>query len=186
MVTIMSLWIPILLSAVIVFVASSLIHMVLKYHKTDFGELPDEEKTLDSLRTANLPPGDYVFPHCGGTNEMKSPEFVEKLNRGPVGFMTVMPNGPMAMGKNLVLWFLYSVLVGLLAAYISGRALAPGAHYLEVFRFVGCTSFIGYSVALLQNSIWYNRSWCSTIKSMFDGFVYALLTAGTFGWLWPR
>ncbi len=35
MVSLMSLWIPILVSAVIVFVLSSIIHMVLPYHRTD-------------------------------------------------------------------------------------------------------------------------------------------------------
>lgn len=185
MVPIMSLWLPILLSAVMVFVLSSIIHMVLKYHYTDYSKLPDEEKTLEGFRTANVPPDDYAFPHCASTKEMGSDEYKEKMIRGPVGFVTVMPSGPMAMGKNLLLWFLFSVLVSVLAAYIAGRALAPGAYYLEVFRFAGCTAFIGYSVALLQHSIWYSRSWGSTLKSMFDGLVYALATAGCFGWLWP-
>lgn len=186
MISIMSLWLPILLSAVFVFVVSSLIHMVFKYHQNDFSKLPDEEKTLEGLRSVNLPPGDYMFPYCSGPKEMGSPELIEKMNQGPVGIMTVMKNGPISMTKSLVLWFLYSILVSILAAYIAGRALAPGAHYLEVFRFVGCTAFIGYSLALLQNSIWYSRDWCSTIKSMSDGLVYALVTAGCFGWLWPR
>jgi hypothetical protein len=35
-------------------------------------------------------------------------------------------------------------------------------------------------------SIWYSRAWINTIKSTIDGLIYALLTAGTFGWLWPR
>jgi hypothetical protein len=30
------------------------------------------------------------------------------------------------------------------------------------------------------------RSWIRTLKSMFDGLIYALLTASVFGWLWPR
>jgi len=25
-----------------------------------------------------------------------------------------------------------------------------------------------------------------TIKEVVDGLIYGLLTAGTFGWLWPR
>lgn len=71
-------------------------------------------------------------------------------------------------------------------AYIAGRALGSGANYLAVFRFAGASAFMGYSLALLQNSIWYNRNWGATVKSVFDGLVYGLLTAGTFGWLWPR
>jgi len=92
----------------------------------------------------------------------------------------------MRMGKSLVLWFLYSVVVSVFAAYVAGRALGPGAQYLQVFRFAGCTAFTAYSLALVQPSIWYGRNWGTTVKSMFDGLVYACLTAGTFGWLWPR
>jgi hypothetical protein len=90
------------------------------------------------------------------------------------------------MASNLVLWFIYTVVVSFFAAYIAGRAVGPGSDYLVVFRFVGTTAFMGYALALPQNSIWYRRSWGTTLKSMFDGLVYALLTAGTFGWLWPR
>jgi hypothetical protein len=181
----MSLWIPILIAAVFVFAASSIIHMVLRYHNSDFGKVPSEDVVMDALRGFNIQPGDYVIPCPGSHKEMGTPEFVEKMKKGPVAMMTVMENGPPSMGKSLALWFLYSIVVGIFAAYIAGRALGPGAHYLAVFRFVGATAFVGYSLALLQSSIWYHRAWSSTIKSVVDGFVYALLTAGVFGWLWP-
>ncbi len=100
--------------------------------------------------------------------------------------LTVMPNGPFNMGRNLALWFLYSLVVGLFAAYVASRALAAGTDYLRVFQLTGATAFIGYSAALWQMSIWYRRSWTITLKSTVDGLIYALLTAGTFGWLWPR
>jgi hypothetical protein len=186
MVPVMSLWLPIVVSAVIVFVASSVIHMVLPYHRSDMRKLPKEDEVMEALRRFNIAPGDYAMPHPGSMEGMKKPEFIEKRKAGPVVLMTVAPSGPPAMGPSLVLWFLYSIVVGIFAAYIAGRALRPGAHYLEVFRFAGCTAFIAYSLALLQHSIWYKRNWGTTIKSMFDGLVYGLLTAGTFGWLWPR
>jgi hypothetical protein len=182
----MALWMPILLSAIFVFVVSSIIHMVLPYHRTDFRKLPSEDDVMESLRKFDIPPGDYVMPCPGSPKEMGSPEYQEKTNKGPVAFITVMPSGRQTMGKSLALWFLYSVGVGILAAYVAGRALEPGAHDLSVFRFAGATAFIGYAVALWQNSIWYKRSWMATLKSNFDGFVYALVTAGTFGWLWPN
>jgi hypothetical protein len=100
--------------------------------------------------------------------------------------MTVVPNGKVNMGQSLMLWFLYSVVIGIFAGYIAGRALPPGAAYLQVFRFAGATAFLGYSAALWQMSIWYKRSWITTIKSTIDGLIYALFTAGVFGWLWPR
>jgi hypothetical protein len=186
MVPIPSLMLPILLSAVFVFIASSLIHMVLPYHRSDFGKLPAENEVLDALRKFNLPPGDYMVPRPAGPDDMKSAEFKDKLMKGPVLVMTVVKPGPMSMGSSLVQWFVYCVLVGVLAAYITGRALGPGVPYLKVFRFAGCTAFIGYAVALWQHSIWYKQKWSTTLKNSFDGLIYGLLTAGTFGWLWPR
>jgi hypothetical protein len=185
MVPIMSLWLPILLSAVAVFILSSIIHMVLGYHANDFKALPSEKQVMDELRKYNLPPGDYHFPRAGSMKEMSSPEFVEKMKQGPVGMMTIMKRSSPGMTKELVLWFIYSIIVGIFAAYVAGRALPEGAHYLAVFRFAGVTAFVGYSLALLQNGIWYGRSWSATFKSMFDGLIYALFTAGIFGWLWP-
>lgn len=185
MVPVISLWIPILLSAVIVFVVSSIIHMVLPYHRSDFGKVPAEDEVMDALRKFAIPPGEYVMPCAGSNKGRQTPEFVEKMKKGPVAFLTVIPSGPPSMVKNLVQWFLYCVVVGIFAAYIAGRALAPGAPYLAVFRFAGSTAFVGYALALWQNSIWYQRAWSTTLKSTVDGLVYGLLTAGTFGWLWP-
>ncbi|MBZ5534737.1 MAG: hypothetical protein LAO31_02185 [Acidobacteriia bacterium] len=186
MVELISLWMPIVLSAVIVFVASSIIHMVLPFHRGDLRSVPKEDEVMEALRRFNIQPGDYAVPCAGSMEGMKKPEFIEKMKAGPVLFMTVVPSGPPSIGASLVLWFLYSIVVSVFAGYISGRALPVGANYLAVFRFAGCTAFIGYSLALLQNPIWYKRNWGTTAKSMIDGLVYGLLTAGTFGWLWPR
>ena len=186
MVPVTSLWIPILLSAVIVFVASSIIHMLLSYHRNDLRKLSKEDEVMGVLRGFNIPHGDYAMPYAGSMEGMKKPEFIDKMKKGPVVFMTILPSGPPSMGKSLLLWFFYSVLVSFFAAYVTGRALAPGVRYLAVFRFIGATAFMGYSLALLQNSIWYKRNWGMTLRSVFDGLLYGLLTAGTFGWLWPR
>ena len=186
MVSVMSLWLPILVSAVIVFVASSVIHMLLPFHKGDMKGLPNENDVLGALRKFNIPPGDYVLPYCSSMDAMKSPEFTEKHNKGPVGFLTLVPPGPVTMTKSLIAWFIFSVVVSVFAGYVAGAALAPGAHYLKVFQFVGTTAFMGYSMALFQGAIWYKRNCAATMRSVIDGFVYALLTAGTFGWLWPK
>ena len=141
---------------------------------------------MDSLRPLAIPPGDYLIPCAGSMEVRNSPGFNEKLKKGPVLVMTVWPNGPASMGRNMLLWFLYSLVVSIFAAYIAGRALPPGAYYLQVFRFAGATAFIGYSLALWQMTIWWGRSWKITIKATIDGLLYGLLTAGVFGWLWPR
>jgi hypothetical protein len=186
MVAISALWLPILLSAVIVFVVSSIIHMATPWHKDDYPKMPNEDKVMDALRPFAVPPGDYMVPRPSSVQEMRSPDFLEKMNKGPVLVLTVMPNGPVPMTKSLVLWFLYSAVVGFFAAYVASRALPIGAPYLRVFQFVGVTVFVGYSVALWQMSIWYRRAWNTTIRATIDGVIYALLTAGVFGWLWPR
>ncbi len=181
-----TLWLPILLSSVMVFVASSIIHMATPLHKGDYRKVPDEDKLMDALRPMAIPPGDYMVPRPSSMKDMKSPEFAEKMKKGPVMMLTVFPSGKPGMGRNLALWFLYTIVVGIFAAYVAGRALPPGAHYLRVFRFAGTAAFLSYSVALWQLSIWYRRAWSTTIKMTVDGLIYALLTAGTFGWLWPR
>ena len=181
-----ALWIPILLSAVFVFVASSLLHMMLPWHKNDYRSVPNEDRARDAIRALAIPPGDYMMPRPQSREDMRSPAFAEKLKAGPVLMMTVMPGGSMSMGRNLVMWFIYCVVVSLFAAYIAGRALPPGTVYLHVFRFAGATAFIAYSVARWQESIWFHRAWSTTIKSTIDGLIYGMLTAGVFGWLWPR
>ena len=181
-----SLWLPILLSAVVVFFVSSLIHMASPWHKGDYPSVPNQDAVMDALRPFAIPPGDYMVPRPASREDLRSPAFAEKMENGPVMIVTVMPNGPVSMGKNLTLWFLYAVAVGVFAAYVAGRALPVGTSYLLVFRFAGATAFCAYSVALWQMSIWYRRSWSTTFKATLDGLIYALLTAGVFGWLWPR
>ena len=185
MVSIMSLLLPIFLSAVVVFIISSILHMLFTYHNSDYKKLPAEEQVMDDLRKANIPAGDYMMPYTTDNKERNSPEFKDKMNKGPVAIITVYPSGQFNMGSSLAMWFVYCLIVSVFAAYIAGRALEPGAHYLSVFRFAGATAFAGYSLALLQNSIWFRKSWSATIKSMIDGLIYALFTAGVFGWLWP-
>src|SRR5690242_16674090 len=186
MVPVTSLWLPIVLSAIVVFVVSSLVHMVLPHHKSDWKKLPNEDGVMTALRGFDIPPGDYLVPRPVSPDAMKSPEFRAKMDAGPVLIMTVRPHGMGSMGRPLALWFGYLIVVGVFAAYIAGRALAPGTRFAEVFRFAGCTAFLAYSLALLQNSIWFWRNWGTTLKSVFDGLVYGLLTAAIFGWLWPR
>lgn len=184
MAPILSLWLPIVLSAVFVFLVSSVIHMVLPYHRSDFARFPDEEKVIAALRPLAIPPGDYVVPHLTNMKDMQTPAFVEKATKGPVGFITIFPNVVPTMGKSLTLWFLYCLVVGVFAAYLAGHTLGAEASYLEVFRVVGTVAFLGYALALWQNTIWYRRKSSTTLKSMFDGLIYACVTAGTFGWLW--
>lgn len=185
MVSVFSLWLAILLSAVAVFIVSSIIHMMLKYHQSDFSQVPNEDAVMDSLRPFNIPPGDYYTPYAGSMEAMKDPAYQDKLNQGPKIVMTVMPNGPGNMGKSLGLWFVYSIVVGIFVAWVGARTLPAGAEYGEVFCVAALVAFAGYGLALLQGSIWWGKKWSATLKSVIDALIYALVTAGIFGWLWP-
>jgi len=184
MVALSALWLPILLSAVIVFVASSIMHMVLPYHKGDYRQLPNEEGLLSTLRSASLKPGLYIFPYCDH-KDMKSPAVQEKFKQGPVGMMTIRPSGVPAMPKFLVQWFVYCLVIGFFVAYLTGHTVGPNTHYLAVFRVAGTAAFLAYGLGNLSNGIWKGQPWSMTIKEVIDGLIYGLLTAGTFGWLWP-
>lgn len=182
-----ALWLAILVSAVIVFIASAVIHMTPLWHKNDYPKVPNEDRLRDALRPLAIPPGDYMVPRAAGSKDMSSPAFLEKLKQGPVLILSVLPNrSSVSMSRNLTQWFIYCVIVSIFAAYIASRSLTPGADYLRVFQIAGAVAFVGYAVALLQMSIWYERSWSLTNKAILDGLIYALLTGGTFGWLWPN
>jgi len=185
MTAVLALWLPILVSAVLVFVASSIIHMAPLWHRNELPAPPDGDRLQDALRPFGLKPGEYMLPRAANMKDCNAPEFVEKLKRGPVLLMTVVPNGPMNMSKPLVQWFAYTVVASFLVAYVAAAALPAGAPYLAVFRIAGMTAFIAYAIGLWQQSIWYSRPWSTTLKLTFDGLIYGLLTAGAFGWLWP-
>lgn len=186
MVSITALWLPILVSAVLAFLVSSVIHMILPYHKSDYAKLPGEDSIRAAIRKENAPAGDYAMPHASSMKEMGSPEMLEKYKEGPVSFVTVMPNGPPAMGKTLGQWFVYLLVCSAAVAYVVTRTLDADTHYLQVFRVAGTAAFLCYAGAQPMNSIWKGNKWSTTVKNVFDGLVYALLTAGAFGWLWPR
>jgi hypothetical protein len=186
MVEITSLWAPILIAAIVVFVVSSIIHMGPFWHRSDFPKLSNEAQFMQVVRPLALAPGDYMVPKPDSMADMKTPAFAEKRNQGPVVLMTVMRNGPMTMGPLLAQWFIYLLVVSLLTAYITGHALERGAPYLRVFQVAGATAFVSYAAALWPLSIWFRRGWSLTFKGTLDGLIYGLFTAGTFGWLWPH
>lgn len=185
MVELSALWLPILLSGVVVFFASFLMWMVLPHHKSDYAKLPNEDATLNVLREAGVGEGQYSFPHCGTKEAMKDPAWVKRFEAGPSGFLVVRRAGPMNMGKAMIASFLHTIFVALLVAYLAHIMLPAGADYMKVFRVVSTAAFLGFSGSWAVNAIWFEQSWSSTIKHMIDGLVYALLLAGIFAWLWP-
>lgn len=178
------LWLPILVSGVFVFIASSVIHMALPIHKGDYQKLSSEDAVLDAMRKNGVSPGDYMFPCASSMKEMGSPEMMAKFSQGPVGYMTVLPNGPPAIGKSLFQWFVFTLVVSLFTAYLGSHALDADADPRAIFRITGTVAVLGYAVGNVPSSIWKGQSWVVTAKFLFDGLVYGVVTGATFAWLW--
>lgn len=186
MVSLGSLWLPILLSAVFVFIVSSIIHMVLKYHNTDYRQLPNEDAVRAAIRAGNPSPGQYVMPYVMDMKEMEKPEVKQKYIEGPLGVLYLRKPAVVNMGPFLAQWFVFILVVSFFVAYVAAYSLAPGTPYLKVFQIVGATAFLAYAMGEIPASIWMGKPWVVAWKQVFDGLVYGLVTAGTFGWLWPR
>lgn len=178
-----SLWLPILLSAIAVFIASALIWTVVQWHNGDWRKLPDEESARRALR--GVPPGEYTIPHAADGKARQSPEWQEKYKEGPAVMMSVLPHGSMAMGKQFSQWILYCMVISLMVGYVAATTLPAGTEYLKVFQVTGTTGWLAYAGAAVAGSIWFGHGWGRTVKDLLDGLVYGLLTAGIFGWLWP-
>jgi hypothetical protein len=186
MVSLGSLWLPILVSAVLVFIASGIIHMVLKYHHRDYTKLPNEDAVRAAIRTGSPPPAQYIIPYCADPKEIEKPEVKQKYLEGPVGVLNLMRPGVPSMGKYLTRWFIFLLVVSLVIAYVAAHAIPAGTRYLDVFRIVGAVGFLAYGAGQIPSAIWMGKPWRVAWKEAFDGLVYGLMTAGTFGWLWPR
>ena len=180
-----SLWLPVVVSAVAVFVASSVVHMVLKYHKADYKPLPNEGEVADAIRKGNPGPGYYVMPHCADMSEMKDPAVIAKYEKGPVGLVALMAAGVPNMGKLLGLWFGFCLLLSFAIGYVARHTLSAAADGLTVMRITGAIAFIGYGMTSIINSIWYGMPWSNTARSLLDAVIYAIVTGLAFRLLWP-
>lgn len=185
MLSVIDLWMPVLVSAVLVFVASSIIHMVLKTHHGDYRRLPNEEQVMGAIREQGASPGTYMFPYCTDMKEMGSDETRARFERGPVGMLTLMPDGMPNIGKSLGFWVFYLLLVAVFVAYIAAASLAPGADYPAVFRVTGAAAFLPFVIGNMPAAIWHGQPWSTTVRFALDGVVYSLLMAGTFAGFWP-
>ena len=187
-----NLWLPILLSGVAVFIVSSVMHMVVwpshgPIHKNDYDAMPGEDVVRAAMRDHNMKPGNYSFPHCRSLKGLEQAELREKFNEGPVGFMTVLPNGLPAMGKALAQWFLLTLFVGAFVAYASWLAVgATGADPRHIFRITSTIAVLGYGVDALTDSVWKGVKWSTSLKFLFDGLLYGLATGAVFAWQWPE
>jgi hypothetical protein len=184
-VTLGMLWLPILLSAVAVMIGSSIVWMALKYENADWKPVPREDELRDAVRALDLTaPGQYIFPHAMGEGGMEAAK--RKMEEGPNGILLLRQPGRFSMGRQLLQAFVYYVVVSVFVAYVSCHALDSGADYLRVFQIAGASGFMAYGLALIPEAIWFGRTWRSVCKALLSGLIYGCLTAGVFGWLWPR
>jgi hypothetical protein len=184
-VTLPMLWLPIVLSAVFVMLGSTVVWMVLKYENAEWKSIPNEDHFLDAVRKLNIPaPGQYVFPHMMGSADPSAA--MKKAETGPTGVLLLRKPMKWSMAPMLVKAFIFFLVVSFFTAYVASHSLARGTEYLRVFQVVGATAFMGYGLGIWSDTIWFARTRSSAIRVGISALIYACLTAGTFGWLWPR
>jgi hypothetical protein len=184
-VTLTMLWLPIVLASVFVFIGSSIIWMAFKYENAEWKPIPNEDVLREAIRKLNLAtPAQHIFPHMMG--EGGAAAAAKKMEEGPAGILLLRKPGKFSMGSQLAQAFIYYLVVSVFVAYVSSHALSRGTDYLRVFQVAGACGFMAYGLALVPEAIWFGRTWRSVCKSLFSGLIYGCLTAGTFGWLWPR
>ena len=184
MVTLPALWLPIVLSAVFVFIAANVLWMALPFwHRSDYGKLSNEDTVLSDLGSAKS--GQYVVPMVNW-NKLPAEER-DAIRAKPMAFVILRnPAASFSFPAALISYFIYALVISTLVAYVTCHALGSGVHYLAVFRIAGTAAILGYAFGSVPDSIWYGKPWSVTVKNIIDGIIYGLLTAGTFGWLWPR
>ncbi|HET9984962.1 MAG TPA: hypothetical protein VFQ38_15290 [Longimicrobiales bacterium] len=186
MVPLVALWLPVVLSAIVVFLVSGFLHTALAWHNKEYRKLPNEDEALAAIGRDAPAPGMYMLPYVMGQAEYRKPETQRRFAEGPVGILFLRQPGPITMGPLLAKWFLTALVISLLAGYVGSAALPRGTEYLRVFRVVGTAAILGYAGAHAQNAIWRSEPRRVALKDTLDGVIYGLLTAGVFGWLWPR
>ena len=179
------LWLPILVTAVAVFVASSLIHMVFKWHNLDYKKLTNEDAVLAAIRAGSPEPGQYVLPHCADMKDLQTEELQKKFREGPVGFMTLKRPGPPTIGGALGKWFVFNLAVAGIVGVIALRMYGLQADPRRAAHLVGVLSLLTYSGGSVQQGIWMGKPWGSVAKDLLDGAIYATVSALSFWWLWP-
>jgi hypothetical protein len=180
-----SLWLPVIVSSVVVFVASWILHMALKYHRADYRTLPNEDAVREALAKGSPPPGVYFTPYCADHAQLKEPAIKAKFEKGPVAILTVLPNGAPLLPKHLAQWLGFCLFVSFTAAYVARHTLHPGEDGLLVMRITGTVAFAAYAMAHASDSIWKGQPWSNTLRSVLDGVIYSILTGLVFRLMWP-
>jgi hypothetical protein len=186
MLSIVQLWLPIIVAAVFVFIASSLVHMVLKWHNSDYSGFSNEDEVLAAIRKGNPKPGIHMIPYCTDMKDMAKPEVMAKFQQGPTGKFILRAGCTPGMGKPLLQWFVLCLVISVFCGMLAGHTLAAGTVFSQVFCVTGIAAFMAYGFGAFIQGIWWGQPWGAVIKDAIDGVIYALVTGAAFAWLWPK
>jgi hypothetical protein len=187
----LSLWLPILLSAAAVWIASMIVGMALPHHKQDWIGLPDppgEDGFMDYLRKSGLKPGNYLFPDFRGREALKSEKVEKALKEGPVGHLSVWQT-PLTMGGKMVGTFIVYLVVSALIAYLTRVALPPipgPTPFAKVFQFATTAGVLAYCFSFIPNALWWGSYKRTIVANVIDGILYAAITGAIVAWRWPH
>ncbi|MEX2283010.1 MAG: hypothetical protein WEE89_11055 [Gemmatimonadota bacterium] len=181
MVSLNQLWLPILVSTMLIFMASAVMWMVMPHHRNDWQSMPNGERVQEMMK--GVAPGQYIYPGIMKPEERKDQEAQKRYQAG-IGFVIVR-EPRIEMGKQMAVSALHTLVISALVAYLVASTVPQGSPYLTVFRVAATAAILGYAGAIPANAIWWGNTWSSTMKNIADGVVYGLLTAGVFAWLWP-
>lgn len=185
MVSLAQLWLPILLAAVGVHIASAIIHMFLHFwHSADYHGFSNEDAVQAAIGKGNPAAGIYMVPYCK-PEDMRKPETIEKFKKSPQAFLFVRTTTGMNMGKPLIQWFIFCLLVAFFGAYVASVTLAAGTAGAQVCRVVATVSFMAFGFGTIPYAIWFGEPWKSIGKALVDALIYGFIAGGVFAWLWP-
>jgi len=180
------LWLPILVATALCFAASAVIWVLGPHHRTEWKAPPGQDAIMEALRQGNAKAGSYMFPHADRADKAAFEAAMKRWAEGPSGVLYIFPRGPMNMGARLVQQLIYFLVISFFLAYVGHHAGLDGQTYLKVFQVIGAVGFMTYGLGIIPESIWFARPWRNFFMGACDGLIYALLSAGAFGWLWPR
>ncbi|MCC6425806.1 MAG: hypothetical protein IT435_03190 [Phycisphaerales bacterium] len=180
----MALWLPILVSAVAVWIASAIVWMAMPHHKKDYIELPDEKGFTAFLKSQNIPAGVYGFPDCKTPEKRNSPEMKEAWQHGPMGMLYVWKT-PMSMGGKMFATFLVFLCASAGIGYLASIAITGSPEGMHVFRIVATAGTLTYCFSFIPNMIWFGAYRRTIVANIVDGIAYGVITGLVFMWMWP-
>ena len=180
-VELISLFFPVLLTTVALFISGFLCWAILPNHKPDWQKLPNEDEFLDAIAELNLPRGNFAYPHAMDQQSMESDTYKRAVERGTFGTVQVWGEAP-KMGTNLIRQVVYLLVTNSCLAYLSTLALPAGADFMQVFRFVATAALLTFTVAVVPGTIWFKNR---LTGYLIDGVIQAVIVGAIFGSMWP-